>query len=134
MSLAQVLPEAPDVTVQIAHLAGGGGYDDATDQALSVFVEALERKDPRMKNVYFDACGIAIPGMWEGKAALIVKRIRQIGVRRVLYGSDAATPDNLPKDAVERWHKLPLTQDEFRTIENNIAPYAMDWMKRSRTK
>src|SRR5215469_9044300 len=66
--LEQLLPEAPDVIVQIAHLAGGGGYDDpATDAALSVFVKAIEQKDPRMKNVYFDVCGIAIPGMWEDK-------------------------------------------------------------------
>ncbi len=131
--LEQLLPEAPDVTVQIAHLAGGGGYDDpAVDKALSVFVEAIERKDPRMKNVYFDACGIAIPGMWEDKAGLIAKRIRQIGINRVLYGSDAATPDNLPKDALERWHRLPLTQDEFRKIENNVAPYILDWLRRVR--
>ena len=131
--LEQLLPEAPDVTVQIAHLAGGGGYDEpAVDEALSVFVEAIERKDPRMKNVYFDACGIAIPGMWEDKAGLIVKRIRQIGTNRVLYGSDAATPDNLPKDALERWHKLPLTEDEFRAVENNVAPYLLDWLRRVR--
>jgi predicted TIM-barrel fold metal-dependent hydrolase len=83
--------------VQIDHLAGAEGYDDpSVDEALSVLVEAIERKDPRMKNVYFDACGIAIPGMWEDKASLI-------GGNRVLYGSDAPTPDNLPKDALERW-------------------------------
>jgi len=128
--LEQLLPEAPDITVQIAHLAGGGGYDDpAVDKALSVFVAAIERKDPRVKNVYFDACGIAIPGMWEDKADLIVRRIRQIGVSRVLYGSDAATPDNLPKDALERWHRLPLTQEEFHRIENNVAPYINNWVK-----
>ena len=131
--LEQLLPEAPDVIVQIAHLAGGGGYDDPTiDEALSVFVEAIERKDPQMKNVYFDACGIAISGMWEDRAGLIVKRIRQIGTNRVLYGSDAATPDNLPKDALERWHRLPLTHDEFRKIESNVAPYLVDWLRRVR--
>ena len=75
-----------------------------------------------MKNVYFDACGIAIPGMWEDKASLIAERIRQIGIERVLYGSDAPTPDNLPKAALERFHRLPLTKDEFRAIENNVAP------------
>jgi predicted TIM-barrel fold metal-dependent hydrolase len=133
--LEHLLPQAPDVTVQIAHLAGGGGYEDPTvDEALSVFVRAIERKDPRMERVYFDASGIAIPGLWEDKAGLIAKRIRQIGIRRVLYGSDAATPDNLPKDALERWHKLPLTQDEFRTIESNVAPYAADWLRRTGLK
>jgi predicted TIM-barrel fold metal-dependent hydrolase len=127
--LEQLLPEAPDVVVQIAHLAGGGGYDDAaTDAALSVFVKAIERKDPRMKNVYFDVCGIAIPGMWEDKAHLLVSRIRQIGTNRLVYGSDAATADNLPKDALKRWHSLPLTQEEFRSIDNNVLPYLRNWL------
>ena len=116
--LEKLLPEAPDVVVQIAHLAGGGGYDDpATDAALSVFIKAMERKDPRMKNVYFDVCGIAMPGRWEKKADLVVRRIRQIGVSRLLYGSDAAIADNLPKDALNRWRRLPLTQEEFRQIK-----------------
>lgn len=121
--LEQLLPEAPDVAVQIAHLAGSGGYDDATDAALGVFAEAIEQGDPRVRRVWFDACGIAIPGMWETKARLIAKRMRQIGVNRILYGSDAATPDNSPKDALARFHKLPLTQPEFRTIERNVAPW-----------
>jgi len=127
--LEHLLPEAPDVVVQIAHLAGGGGYDDpATDAALAVFVSAIERKDRRMKNVYFDVCGIAIPGMWEDRADLLVKRIRQIGVHRLLYGSDAPTADNLPQDTLKRWHSLPLTQEEFRDIDNNVAPYLRSWL------
>ena len=127
--LEQLLPEAPDVVVQIAHLAGSGGYaDPETDAALFVFVKAIERKDPRMKNVYFDVCGIAIPGMWEKKADVVVKRIRQIGINRLLYGSDAATANNLPKDALKRWHSVPLTQQEFRDIDSNVAPYVRDWL------
>jgi predicted TIM-barrel fold metal-dependent hydrolase len=123
--LEQLLPEAPDVVVQIAHLAGGGGYDDA---ALSVFVKAIERKDPRMKNVYFDVCGIAIASMWEDKADLLVTRIRQIGINRLVYGSDAAIADNTPKDALKRWHSLPLTQKEFSAIDSNVAPYVHNWI------
>ncbi len=75
-----------------------------------------------MKNVYFDASGVAISNMWEDKAGLMVKRMRQIGMNRLLYGRDAATSGNLPKEALERWHQLPLTRDEFRAIETNIAP------------
>jgi predicted TIM-barrel fold metal-dependent hydrolase len=128
--LEQLLPEAPDVTVQIAHLSGGGGYDDpTTDEALSVFIDAIERSDPRMKNVYFDVCGIAITGRWEDRANVIVERIRQIGTKRVLYGSDAAVPGNLPKETLERWHQLPLKQEEFRLIENNVAPYIANWIR-----
>lgn len=127
--LEQLLPEALDVVVQIAHLAGGGGYDDpATDAALSVFVNAIERKDARMKNVYFDVCSIALPGTWENRADLLVKRLRQIGTSRLLYGSDAATADNQPKDTLKQWHNLPLTQDEFRKIDTNVAPYLRNWL------
>jgi predicted TIM-barrel fold metal-dependent hydrolase len=128
--LEQLLPEAPDVTIQIAHLAGGGGYNDpAVDEALSVFAEAIKRKDSRMKHVYFDVSGIAIPGMWETRAGLIAKRIRQIGIDRILYGSDAAVVDNHPKEALARWHRLPLTQQEFHRIDYNVAPFVTDWLK-----
>jgi predicted TIM-barrel fold metal-dependent hydrolase len=133
--LEHLLPEAPDVVVQIAHLAGGGGYDDpATDAALSVFVKAIERKDPRMKNVYFDVCGITIPGMWENKAELVVHRIREIGMNRLLYGSDAATTDNAPKDALKRWHRLLLTHEEFSSIENNVAPFVSNWVSAAKSR
>jgi len=81
-----------------------------------------------MRNVYFDVCGIAIPGMWEDKADLLVTRIRQIGTNRLLYGSDAATAENLPKDTLKRWHSLPLSQEEFKEIDNNVAPYIRSWV------
>ena len=82
-----------------------------------------------MKNVYFDMSGIAIPGMWEDKADLLVKRLRQIGCKRLLYGSDAAISNNLPKEALERWRRLPLTGEELHVIETNIAPYVRNWRK-----
>src|SRR5690349_17995114 len=39
--LERLLPAAPDITVQIAHLAGGGGYDATVDAALGVYAEAI---------------------------------------------------------------------------------------------
>ena len=52
--LSQVLPKATDVPIQIAHLAGWGGYPAETDAALSVFAEAFASGDRRVTNVYFD--------------------------------------------------------------------------------
>src|SRR5437773_35525 len=47
--LNEVFPAAPDVPIQIAHLAGAGGYDDASvDQALAVFVDAIAKQDRHM--------------------------------------------------------------------------------------
>lgn len=123
--LTQVIPSAPDVPIQIAHLTGAGGYDDDTvDKAVSVFTDAIARGDARTKRLYFDASGIAGYGAWEKKAELIAKRIRQLGVARVLYGSDGAGGGNLaPQQAWAAFRKLPLSAAEFQVIERNLAPY-----------
>ena len=123
--LNELLPLAPDVPVQIAHLAGAGGYDDpSVDEALGVFVDAIRKHDPRMAHVYFDVSGTAGYGKWTDKASLLAERIRQLGVSRILFGSDGATGDNLaPREAWEAFRKLPLTDEEFRAIAANVAPY-----------
>ena len=123
--LSEVLPAAPDVPVQIAHLTGGGTYDDpATDEALSVFVDAIARKDPRMDRVYFDISGIAGYGKWMDHADRVAERIRQLGMQRILYGSDGARGGGLaPREAWATLRQLPLSDDEFRAIASNVAPY-----------
>lgn len=89
--LKEVLSSAAHVPIQIAHLAGAGGFDDPfIDKALSVFIRAIARRDKRMANVYFDICGVTGMGQWKEKKALIAERIRQVGVQRILWGSDGA--------------------------------------------
>jgi predicted TIM-barrel fold metal-dependent hydrolase len=126
--LSEVLPSAPNVPIQIAHLAGAGGFDDlSVDKALSVFITAIATHDPRMKNVYFDICGVAGIGQWKEKKALIVERIRQIGVSRILWGSDGAFGGGMtPMQALDSYRQLPLTKEEFHIIDTNLAPY-MRW-------
>jgi predicted TIM-barrel fold metal-dependent hydrolase len=122
--LTEVLPAANDIPVQIAHLAGAGGYDDpSVDEAPGVFIQAIGNSDTRMTHVYFDASGVAGLGNWRDKVDLIASRIRQLGVHRVLYGSDGATEQFTPRRAIEAFRQLPLSDAEFRTIGNNIAPY-----------
>jgi uncharacterized protein len=118
-----ILPAAPDIPVQIAHLAGSGGYDATTDSALSVFVDAIARQDPRARNLWFDVTTVARNAAPDN-AKRIAARIRQLGIQRVLYGSDAATGGNLPpREAWAEFLTLPLTDAEFRTIASNVAPY-----------
>jgi predicted TIM-barrel fold metal-dependent hydrolase len=125
--LNELLPEAPDVPVQIAHLAGGGSYDDtAADEALQVFIDAVGRHDPRMKHVYFDLSGAVgfDLNMPVDKAKAVAGRVRKLGIGRVLFGTDTSTPENFtPRQAWIALHQLPLTDAEFRTIAHNIAPY-----------
>jgi predicted TIM-barrel fold metal-dependent hydrolase len=57
-------------------------------------------------------------------AAVVVKRIRQVGVDRILYGSDAAAGGNLrPRESWAAFRRLPLTKNEFDAIAGNLAPY-----------
>jgi predicted TIM-barrel fold metal-dependent hydrolase len=121
--LNELLPAAPDVTVQIAHMGGSGGVDpEIFGGGLDVFVDAIDKRDPRMKNVWFDVTVIAQPASAE-RFPLAVQRIRQIGPERILYGSDAPTPNNVPRLAWAAFRKLPLTEAEFQVIEKNVAPY-----------
>jgi predicted TIM-barrel fold metal-dependent hydrolase len=120
--LAQVLPEAPSVVVQVAHMAGTGpGWND---DALGVLADAVQRRDPRTKNLYFDVATVA-DLQKRDQLELLAKRIRQIGPARILYGSDAAfggrnTPDR-------EWGTfrgmVPLTDAELAVIRENVAPY-----------
>jgi len=120
--LAQLLPRAPDVVVQIAHLAGSGpGWND---EALAVLAEAVERGDPRASKLYFDVATVADLQKHD-QLELLAKRIRQIGPERILYGSDGAfggrsTPDR-------EWGTfrgmVALTDAEHAVIRDNVAPY-----------
>lgn len=122
--LNEMLPSAPDVPVQIAHLAGAGGYDDPlVDQALAVFVEAIRRRDPRTRRLWFDVAAVVDSDAPPQQLALIAARIRQLGVKRILYGSDGASGANTPAALWAKFQTLPLSVADFRTIANNIPPY-----------
>jgi predicted TIM-barrel fold metal-dependent hydrolase len=119
--LSQILPAAPDIPVQIAHLAGGGGGPGYNDKALEVFANAIAANDPRTKNLYFDFATVADD---QSKEALqnLAKRMRQVGLHRILYGTDTGPPA-----ARQSWltfrTTVPLTDEEFKTIAGNVAPY-----------
>lgn len=121
--LKSVLPAAPDVPVQIAHLAGGGGYaDPSIDPALAVFVEAIAQKDPIVRNLWFDVSGVVTDRTTEQQITLVANRVRALGVQRILYGTDGLGI-NSAREGWAAFLKLPLTNAEFRTIADNIPPY-----------
>ena len=125
--LKELLPAAPDVPVQIAHLWGGNEFVPA---ALDVFADAVAARDPRTKNLYFDLTEVEPAAEFTGdpKATMqeITRRIRRIGLGRILYGSDAAATSDAPPTAL-RWARLrralPLTNEELKVVAGNVAPY-----------
>src|SRR5262249_19861813 len=122
--LEQVVPSARDVPIQVAHLAGSGpGYaDSAADSAMSELGQAVAVHRPGTNHLWFDVASIA-NDVSPDVAATIVRRIRQVGVDRIVYGSDTAIASNLPKESWAAFCRLPLTEAELRTIARNVAPY-----------
>ena len=121
--LEELLPAAPDVPVQVAHLTGAGRYDDGVDSAAAVFAEAIAKHDPRTAHLYIDVSGVGgVAAMTPEQQNRIVSRIRQLGVDRIVFGSDAAVPGNSPREYWANFKTLPLTEAEFRAIATNV-PY-----------
>jgi predicted TIM-barrel fold metal-dependent hydrolase len=124
--LNQLLPAAPDIPVQIAHLWGGDGFSEGALKALVAYADAVSAHHRATKNLYFDVTQLALILRGQKEALeRMVTLIRQIGVGRILYGSDGAMFGN--EQPAEAWgtfrREMPLTGDEFKAIATNIAPY-----------
>ena len=133
-----VLSKAPDITVQIAHLAGWGGYDSNTDGALRAFVDNKEKIRTKL---YFDIAAIVSDENTESsdrKATLrwpdthykevLAGRLREIGLQRVVFGTD--WPLVAP---AKYWHEfseqIPLEPCELAIIRANRTPWLTDTPK-----
>lgn len=133
-----ILPEAPDIPIQIAHMASG--WENA-----ELFAEAIQAGKPGTRNLWFDwtqalrienwwnyggpSGGVAYPGTYKPETlAELAEIMRKIGLDRILYGSDMPLAWNpSPRDWWRRTIlRLPLTDDEVRNIADNLPPYARD--------
>jgi predicted TIM-barrel fold metal-dependent hydrolase len=121
--LNEILPAAPDVVVQVAHLWGGEAF---SAPALATFADAVSARHPSTRNLYFDVSdAAAVAGGSAEVLQTLASRIRQIGLDRILYGSDAVgLAHPAPREAWAQFRReLPLTEEEFRVIASNVAPY-----------
>jgi len=123
--LSQVVPIAPGIEIVVAHLGySGPGYPDA-DSVMAAFGEAAERNDPSMRNVYFDVATNVTAESTPENLARVARRIRQVGVRRVVYGSDLSPPGGSIEAGWEIFRdRVPLTDEEKRTIASKVASFA----------
>ena len=124
--LDRLVAVAPSIEIVVAHLGGSGpGYPAQTDSVMEAFGAAAERNDPRMRNVYFDVATNVTAESSAEDVALVARRIRQVGARRVLYGSDLGPPGGSVRSgwAIFR-DRVPLTAEEMRTIAGNVTRFA----------
>lgn len=129
----EVLPAAPDVPIQVAHMGGPGGFGPATRASVETFAAAIREHPERTRNLVFDLSAVPHPRyLAQGDTALLrqieelnrafVEAARELGFDRVVYGTDyplVSMPRYLPgiRDA------LPLTDAEFRDLVETPASY-----------
>jgi predicted TIM-barrel fold metal-dependent hydrolase len=122
--LEQILPAAPDVPIQIAHMGSTAGQPDENTK---VFADAIVAKDPRVKNVYFDITQTVLTdgSQKPEQLAQIADALRRIGLERIFFGTDMTLPGNNPppRDHWKAVRRLPLTDAELRVIASNVPPY-----------
>ncbi|WP_420127603.1 amidohydrolase family protein [Longimicrobium sp.] len=120
--LDQIASAAPDIPIQIAHMgASGPGYH--SDEAIGVFADAAQAGDPRVRNLWFDFATLISADLTDAQVELATRRLRQLGVERLLFGSDL-DPAVPPRRAWTDFRvMLPLTDAEFAAIADNVAPY-----------
>jgi predicted TIM-barrel fold metal-dependent hydrolase len=124
--LDKIVPAAPDIEIVVAHLgASGPGYGPQHDEVMAVFAAAVERQDPRMRNVYFDVSSNVTDESTPADVELVAKRLRQVGMKRVLYGSDLSAPGGSIGRGWEIFRtRVPLTAAEMQQIAGNRTRFA----------
>lgn len=124
--LDEIVSNARDIEIVVAHFGGAGpGYPAQADEVMDVFADAAERKDPRMRNVYFDVATVVTEDSTAADGALVANRIRQIGRAKLLYGSDLTPPGGSIAKGWEIFRtKVPLTEAELHQIAGNRTRFA----------
>lgn len=132
--LRRVLSAAPDVPVQVAHLAGWSGMDAATDSAVQAFVDAIEAEPEAWEGrLYFDLAATAVPPeRVRGDSAALAQaraingrvgeRVVDLGPDRVLFGTDWDAM-SLPAYAGAMPEALPLEPEVLRDVLDDEAPW-----------
>lgn len=124
--LQQVVPLAPDSGFVVGHLGyAGPGYPPANDEVMAAFAELLAQGRREWRNVYFDVATNVTPDTTAEEAALVAQRLRQVGLSRVLYGSDLSPPGGSIRAGWQTFRgKVPLTTAEFERIARNRPRFA----------
>jgi predicted TIM-barrel fold metal-dependent hydrolase len=82
----------------------------------------MVRDDPATRRVLFDLSYVPAPDEGAAARAALLKQMRRIGMKRFLFGSDFNVLT--PRQEIDGLRKLGLSDEEWRTISSNCAPWA----------
>lgn len=134
--IGRVLPKAPDVPVQVAHMGRTGMFSETTVEAVAAFEKALHNENPAMDHVLFDLGAVtADPGAALAESDIAranakgyrvtgrrtARWIERLGPSRVVFGSDYFAR-SIPS-YVETLRQLPVDERVLRVVFDNTAPY-----------
>jgi len=120
--IEQIASPSRAVTFYLAHLAGWGGYDEATDGAIQAFLDAFENGVLDRSKVWFDIAAVMEPQMPDDIYATLLQRFRAIGFDRLLFASD--WDETNPKSYMATLRdRLQLSEKEWDQLMSNEAPY-----------
>ncbi|MBD3275632.1 MAG: amidohydrolase family protein [Candidatus Marinimicrobia bacterium] len=135
--IGQVLAEVPDLTIQVAHMGGAGLYTTNTDGVMMEFEQAVsEYPDVMDDDLVFDIAASARNpenALSRGDTAraealrlsntMLAEEIKQIGVQRVVFGTDWVGFSRAPADFTETVQSIPLSEQMIQKLFENRAPY-----------
>jgi predicted TIM-barrel fold metal-dependent hydrolase len=131
--IRKLLPLVRHVPVQIAHAGGWGGFDPATEAALSAFADAMATGELSQNHLYFDVSAVvrnvrnpsldpSAPWWPDRRYERLLQDMRRIGLKRFLFGTD--WPDWTPAGYLNDLAKqIPFAPGELDTIVANRAPW-----------
>lgn len=124
----ELMPEAPDIPVQVAHLGGPGTYSEVTRDVADRFIEAVKSENPLLDNVYFDLAEVPLqPGSkdenddFDKLNQKLAEQVRDLGAEKVLWGTDwIAGPQSV---YLSKLQSVALPDSLWKQIRKNRAPY-----------
>ncbi len=121
--VADVLPRAGRMPVQLAHGAGGLPLlGDNHVAVLRVFAKHILGGTPAARHLLFDLSFVPAPGEDATTTTRLMREVRRIGFRRFLFASDFNV--QTVEEAVRALDRLGLTPAERDTLAHSCAPWA----------
>ncbi|MCA1788780.1 MAG: amidohydrolase family protein [Thioalkalivibrio sp.] len=125
----EVVRPHPQLELYLAHMGGNGGYRISAQRVVDAFVAFFaEGEALRQRPIYFELSASLLTRQTDGVPAssgadiqVLARDLRQLGLQRVLFGSDYPVFDGEAYSRALREH-LPLSSAEFTQVLGNRGP------------